>query len=52
MKTTKTLRFFNKRRTSVGLVSNLNHETRKNNNKKMTSANKNPTKSYCKKEIE
>jgi hypothetical protein len=27
--TTKTRRFFNKTRTSVGLVSNINHETRK-----------------------
>jgi hypothetical protein len=29
MKTTKTRRFSEKMRTSVGLVSNLNHETKK-----------------------
>ncbi len=37
-------------RTNVSLVSNVDHETRKNKNKKTTNVNKNPIRLYYKEE--
>ncbi len=40
--------FLTKMRTKANFVPNPNHETRKEKNKNMTNANKNPTRFYYK----